>query len=87
MSDARLQAESTFSEWTGLLRKQSAVTQDHIDELRPFIDGLYEGPFPGTAHAFLQLRRDRLILVDMLEVVSLLVPHEAIVRALATSGR
>lgn len=86
-------AAADFREWVGLLRRLHRITEADIDVLRPLIDGLYEdgaGPFPGTTHTFLQLRRDVVVLADLVETVSQLIPHERIVRLLARappSGR
>lgn len=83
MDETRLNAAADFSEWAALLRKQQREADALLEMLRPLIDGLYEeGSFPGVAHNWLQLRRDRVVIADMLELVSRLVAHESSVRAL-----
>jgi hypothetical protein len=57
-----------------------------IEMLRPLIDGLYEREAPGVAHNFLQLKREAIVLAEMVELVSLLVPHEEAVRAVASDS-
>jgi hypothetical protein len=79
----RLHAQPDFTEWACLLHKREREASQLIETLRPLVDGLYEGEAPGVAHNFLELKRETIVLADMAELVSLLVPHEAAVRALA----
>ncbi len=78
----RLHAQPDFTEWACLLRKRQREASQLIETLRPLVDGLYEGEAPGVAHNFLKLSARR-VLPDMAELVWLLVPHEAALRAVA----
>lgn len=83
VDEARLNARPDFTEWASLLRKQLREIEQLIEMLRPLVDGLYEstGSYPGVAHNWLQLRREAVVIAEMLEMVSAWVPHEAKVRS------
>jgi hypothetical protein len=79
----RLDAAPDFREWTVIFHECGGEAQNHVEQLRPFVDGLYDGPYPGTVHTFLRLKRKLIVLEDAVGVMSRLLPWERFIRTLA----
>ena len=71
-----------FREIAMILRIEAARAKRDLALLDEFIAGLEGGPFPGTRHAHAQLMREGRALLEAADLVALLIPHEAVIRAL-----
>jgi hypothetical protein len=87
MSADRLFAPVSLREIVMVLQEDLTVGRGHERELQDLINELGGIWAPGTAHAFLSVRRKNAVRAEAVDLLSLLIPHEDQLLRLSGKGR